>query len=202
MAVGLVAGAQVTCILVLPSMIAWACFHYSAGGTPHAVVNFALIVALAYVGFVPFPAVPPVEWTPAAIWMTIMTVLTILPALPPLMGGKMTDAVYAKRPYLKKQFCDDCDSLLGDVGSGDEKAKHYRRARELAWGANLLGAASCMAAAIVSGGAQDLCLVMVLPMVTNGYCHWLRREEHEDEKAGAIFCPLVAAVTLGLGLAR
>merc|ERR1719451_252586 len=52
---GLFAGAQVTCILLLPSMLAWTCYHYSAGGTLHAVLNLAFTVALAYYGFVPFP---------------------------------------------------------------------------------------------------------------------------------------------------
>jgi len=201
MVAGLIAGAQVTCILLLPSMLAWMCFHFSAGGIPHAVLNFALTAALAYFGFVPFPMVPPLEWTPAAIWMAIMALLTVLAALPALVGGKTTDSQYEQTPYLKEQFCDDPEGLLSDVDSG-EKAKSYRRARELAWGAHLLGAGCCMAAAIISGGAQDLCLLAALPMTTNGYCHWLRREEHEQEKKGAIFCWIIAAVTLGLGIAR
>merc|ERR1719359_1807701 len=38
---GLVAGgAQATCLLLPPSMLAWTCYHYSAGGMPHAVMNF------------------------------------------------------------------------------------------------------------------------------------------------------------------
>merc|ERR1719428_2223945 len=108
MVAGLVAGAQVTCILLLPSMLAWSCFHYSAGGKFHAVLNFAFTAALAYFGFAPFPTVPPLEWTPAAIWMTIMALLTVLASLPALVGGKTMDAQYlTPKPYLKKQFCDD-----------------------------------------------------------------------------------------------
>jgi len=201
MVAGLVAGAQVTCILLLPSMLAWSCFHYSAGGKLHAILNFALTAALAYFGFVPFPTVPPLEWTPAAIWMTILTLLTVLAGLPWVVGGKTTDAELDKRPYLTKQFCDDPEGLLSDVGSG-EKAKSYRRARELAWGAHLLGSGCCMAAAIISGGAQDLCLLVVLPFATNGYCHWLQREEHAEHKFGAIFCWILTVPTLGLGIAR
>jgi len=199
---GLVAGAQVTCILLLPAMLVWTCYHYSAGGIPHAVLNFALTVALAYVGFVPFPTVPPLEWTPAAIYAIILTLLTVLAALPALMGGKTADAEYEKKPYLKEQFCDDSERLLGDDDDSGEKVKSYRRARELAWGAHLLGAGCCMAAAIISGGAQDLCLLMVLPTITNGYCHWLQREVHAEQKFGAIFCWILAPVTLGFGIAR
>jgi hypothetical protein len=206
MVAGLVAGAQVTCILLLPSMVVWVCFHYSAGGKPHAVLNFALTVAVAYFGFVPFPTVPPLEWTPAAIWMTIMTILTVLASLAFVVGGKSADAQYEKRPYLRKQFCDDpegllSDGLTSDAGSG-EKVKSYQRARELAWGAHLLGGGCCMAAAIISGGAQDLCLLVALPFALNGYVHWLQRDEHEEQKKGAIFCWILTAVTLGFGIVR
>lgn len=203
MVAGLIAGAQVTCIFLLPSMLVWTCFHYSAGGKQHALLNFALTVALAYFGFVPFPAMPLLEWTPAAIWMMILTILTVLAAVPALAGGKMSDAQYDGAPYLKQQFCDD-EGLLSDVTDMDsgEKAKSYRRARELAFAGHLLGAGCCMAAAVVSGGAADLCLLVLIPFTTNGYCHWLRREEHAQEKFGAFFCWVLAAVTLGFGLAR
>merc|ERR1719408_508785 len=76
---GLVAGAQVTCILSVPSMLAWAFYHYSAGGIPHAILSLAFTAALAFFGFVPFPMVQSFEWTAAAIFLTIITVLTILP---------------------------------------------------------------------------------------------------------------------------
>lgn len=198
---GLVAGTQVTCIFLLPSMFVWACFHYSAGGKTHAVLYFTLTVALAYFGLVPYPTVPSLEWTPAAIWMTFLAPMCVLAALPQLMGGKVSQCQYDARPYLKKRFCDDSEALLSDAGSGEEE-KHYRRARELAWGAHLLGMGCCMAAAVIAGGAQDLCLLSALPMVTNGYCHWLQREDHADEKNGAPFCWIVAMVTLGLGIAR
>jgi len=202
MVAGLVAGAQVTCIFLLPSMVVWVCFHYSAGGKPHAVLNFALTVAVAYFGFVPFPMVPPLEWTPAAIWMTIIAILTVLA---PLQFLLLSLAEYEKKPYLKKQFFDDpeglSDGLVSDVGSG-EKAKSYRRARELAWGAHLLGGGCCMAAAIISGGAQDLCLLAALPCATNGYCHWVRREEHAEQKFGGPSCWIIAAGLLYFGIAR
>merc|ERR1712046_259575 len=103
-----------------------------------------------------------------------------------VLGGKFVDAEYEKMPFLKKQFWDDSEALL-TVGSGEE-GKSYRRARELAWGAHLLGAGCCMAAAIISGGAQDLCLLLLLPMTMNSYVHWLQREEHEEQRYGAIFC--------------
>jgi hypothetical protein len=199
MVTGLVAGAQVTCIFLLPSMLTWACFHYVAGGKPHAVLNLALTAAVAYFGFVPFPTVPPLEWTPAAIWMTIIVVLTVPAFLPFLVGGKTMDGFYDQKPYLKKQFCDDPEGLLSDEGSG-ETAKSYRRARELCWAAHLMGAACCEAAAIISGGSQDLCLLIALPCAATGYCHWLRREEAVDEKVGAIFNPIIATVTLGFGI--
>lgn len=198
---GLVAGAQVTCILLLPSMLAWACFHYSAGGIPHAVLNFALTAALAYFGFVPFPMVPHLEWTPAAIFMTIIALLSVPAGLPFLIGGKTMDAFYEQRPYLKEQFCDDSEGLLSDVDSG-EKARSYRRVRELAWGAHLLGASFCMAAAIISGGAQDMCLWVALPCIMNGYVHWLQRDLHAEQKFGAPFCWIIAAACIGFGIAR
>lgn len=201
MVAGLLAGPQVTCILTLPAMFLWTCFHYTAGGKPHAVMNLALVAALAYFGFESFPTVPPLEWTPAAIWMTILTFLTIIAPIPALMGGKAAQAQYDQKPYLKKQFCDDPEGLLSDVSS-DETGQSYRRARELAWAGHLLGAGCCMAAAIISGGAEDLCLLMALPFAMNGYVHWLQREEDPLEKFGAFFCWTLAVVTLGLGISR
>jgi len=204
MVAGLVAGPQITCILLLPSMLVWSCFHYSAGGTSHAVLNFALTAALAYFGFESFPTVPPLEWTPAAIWMTILCPTCVLAALPSLIGGQTADACLYQKPYQKRRFCDDLEGtegLLSDVGSG-EKTKNYRRARELAWGAHLLGMGCCMASAIISGGAQDLCLLTAFPMAMNGYCHWIQRDEDEAEKFGAPFCWIIAAVTFVLGIAR
>lgn len=197
---GLIAGAQVTCILLLPSMLAWTCYHYSAGGIPHAVLNFALTVALAYFGFVPFPMMQPLEWTPAAIFMTILALLTVTAALPYLVGGKILDAQYEKMPHLKDQFWDDSEGVLKGVDSG-EKAKSYRCARELALAAQLLGAAGCQAAAIISGGAQDMCLLAALPVTMNAYCHWLKRE-HKVEKDGAIFSWIIAAAAIIFGIAR
>merc|ERR1719223_794960 len=114
MVAGLIAGAQVTCIFLLPSMLVWTCFHYSAGGKPHAAMNFALAVALAYFGFESFPTVPPLEWTPAAIWMTILSFLTLIAPVPALLGGKAAQAQYDQKPHLKKQFCDDPEGLLSD----------------------------------------------------------------------------------------
>lgn len=201
MVAGLVAGAQVTCILTLPAMVLWVCFHYSAGGKPHAVLNFALTAAVAYFAFVPFPTLPSLQWTPAAIWTTFLALQTVYASHAFVVGGKCVDAEYEKMPFLKKQFLDDSEALLSDVGSG-EKGENYRRARELAWGAHLLGAGCCMAAAIISGGAQDLCLLLLLPMTMNSYVHWLQRDDHAIQKFGAIFCCILTVVTLGFGIVR
>jgi len=191
---GLFAGAQVTCILLLPSMLAWTCYHYSAGGTLHVVLNVALTAALAYFGFVPIPMVQPLEWTPAAIFLAFVALLQLMAAWPFLVGGKAMDTQYEQMPHLKDQYWDE------KVDSG-EKAKSYRRARELALGTQLLGACCCDAAAIISGGAQDTCLLVALPVTMCGYCHWLRRE-HKVEKDGAIFSWTIAAVLISLGIAR
>jgi hypothetical protein len=190
----LVSGAQVTCILLLPSMLAWTCYHYSAGGKPHAVLNLAFTVALAYYGFVPFPMVQPLEWTPAAIVLAILVLMQLMAAFPGLCGGKIMNAQYEQNPHLKDQYWDDSE----DSG---EKAKSYRRARELALAAQLLGGACCEAAAIISGGAQYTCILAALPCTMCGYCHWLRRE-HKVEKFGAFFSWFFAAVLMSLGIAR
>merc|ERR1711988_997851 len=102
-------------------------------------------------------------------------------------------------PHLKDQFWDDSqEGLLSEVDSG-EKVKSYRRARELALASQLLGAACCQAAAIISGGAQDMCLLAALPVTMNAYCHWLRRE-HKTEKDGAIFSWIIAAAAIIFGI--
>jgi len=195
---GMVAGAQVTCILLLPSMFAWTCYHYSAGAMPHAVLNLALTASLAYLSCVPWPGMQPVEWTPAAIFLTMLAVITALHSLPGLVGGKMMEAEHAKRPYLKDKFWDD-EGLLSDVDCG-ENAKSYKRARELALSSQLLGAGCCMAAAAISGGAQYTCLLVALPVIMNGYCHWLRREQDKEQKFGAIFSWVIAAALISFSI--
>merc|ERR1711907_391465 len=100
----------------------------------------------------------------------------------------------------KDQYWDDSEGLRSEGDSG-EKSKSYRCARELALAAQLLGAGCCQAAALISGGAQDMCLLVALPVIMNGYCHWLRRE-HKVEKDGAIFCWIIAAVAIYFGIAR
>merc|ERR1711908_59393 len=98
----------------------------------------------------------------------------------------------------KELVCDDFEGLLGDVR---EKADSCRRAREIALGAQLLGAGCCQVAAIISGGAQDMCLLAALPLAMTGYCHWLLRE-FEGEKATAIFSWVLVASMVGFGIAR
>jgi hypothetical protein len=205
---GLVAGgAQVTCILLLPSMLVWTGYHYSASSKPHAVMSFIFAVALAYFGFVPFPTMQALRWTPAAIFLTMQTALTLLAALPFLIGGKVMDAQYEQKPWIKDLFCDDDvddasdpEGLLSDVGAS-EKTNSYRRSREIALGAQLMGAGCCQLGAIISGGAQDMCLLAALPLIITGYCHWLQRE-FEGEKATAIFSWFIVAAMVGFGMAR
>lgn len=181
---GLVADAQVTCILSLPSMLAWTCYHYSAGGIPHAGLSLAIAVAMAYFGFVPFPMVQSFEWTPAAIFLAIHTPLVLMAAVPMLVGGKIMDSQYEQKPWVKDMFCGD-----------------FRRAREIALGAQLLGGGCCQVAAILSGGAQDMCLLVALPLAMTGYCHWLLRE-FEGEQATAIFSWVLVALMVGFGIVR
>merc|ERR1711967_114596 len=121
--------------------------------------------------------VQPMEWTPAAIFLTIHTPLVVMAALPFLIGGKIMDAQYEQKPWVKELFCDV---------DASEKADGYRRAREISVGAQLMGAGCCQLGAIISGGAQDMCLLAAFPLIITGYCHWLQRE-FEGEKATAIF---------------
>merc|ERR1719446_823991 len=142
----------------------------------------------------------PLEWTPAAIWLAILIFFTLPAAVPGLVGGKVMDALYEKMPHIKDQYWDDSEGLSSEGDSGD-KPKSYRRARELALAAQLLGAACCQIAAIISGGAQYTCLLAALPCTMCGYCHWLRRE-HKVEKFGAFFSWFFAAVLISVGIAR
>jgi len=198
---GLLADAQVTCILLLPSMVALACYHYSAGSISHVILTSAFAVAVAYFGFVPLPTLQPMEWSPAAIFLTIITFLTYFAALPGLAGGKLMEKHYEQHPQLKDQWWDESQQgLLEGLDSG-AKAKSYKRARELALSAHLLGAGCCQTAAIMCGGAQNQCLLVVFPCVMNGYAHWLKREVAE-EKFGAVFCWIIAAALVGFGIVR
>merc|ERR1712137_762949 len=123
-------------------------------------------------------------WTPAAIFLTMQAILVLLSALPFLIGGKSMQAFCEQKPWVKALFCDELGGALNDVDSS-EKTKSYTRAREIALGAQLMGAGCCQLGAIISGGAQDMCLLAALPLIITGYCHWLQRE-FEGEKATAI----------------
>jgi len=129
------------------------------------------------------PMVQAMVWTPAAIFLTIHTPLVLLAALPLLVGGNIMDAQYEQKPWVKALFCDDLEGILNDADSSEkthsyrrlsdadssEKTHSYRRARELAVAAQLLGAGCCQLGAIISGGAQDMCLLAAFPLVMTGY---------------------------------
>merc|ERR1712083_364113 len=147
----------------------------------------------------------------------MQTAMVLLAALPFLIGGKIMDAQYEQKPWVKELFCDvdasektdvdasektdvDVEGLLNDVDAS-EKADGYRRAREISVGAQLMGAGCCQLGAIISGGTQDMCLLAALPLIITGYCHWLQRE-FEGEKATAIFSWVIVAAMVGFGMAR
>jgi len=198
MVAGLVAGAQVTCLSLLPSMLVWVWFHSSAGGKLHAVMFLAFTVALAYFGMAPFPTVPPLEWARPAIAMTVIAVLNFATVPAFLIGGKALHP-FVTEPQVKREYDDEPEGLLSDASSCEDP-KSYRRARELSIAGLILGWISCVAAAVISGGARDLCLLSTLPLVIDGYAHWLRSAECENEKIGAMVGWVCAAVTLGLGI--
>lgn len=194
---GLIAGgAHVTCILMLPPMLGCTYYHYAAGSMGSAVGNCVFMVPLAYFGFVPWPTVQSIEWTPAAIFLACHSALTFLAALPFLLGT--TDGYYESNPHIKKIFYDDYDQGLLEVDSNTKT--NYKRYCEIGLGSQLLGSACCVTAAVIAGGAQDMCLLQLPPLIVTSYVHYTG--EGGAARSTAIFTWIIMVALAGFGLLR
>lgn len=143
-------GAHVMCILQLPPMLAATYYHYSGGGKSNVVVNVVFMVALAYLGFAPVPEVKYIEWTPTACFLAFHSSLVVMTAASFLLG--QTDGLYKYEPHTKAIM-----SRQGEVQVG---------ACLLGWGAGMIGA-------IVAGGAQDMCILQLPPLLVCTYHHYI-----------------------------
>merc|ERR1740138_1292428 len=126
-------GAQIMCILQLPPMLAAAYYHYISGGKSGTMVNCVLMAALAYLGFMPAPTLPSIEWTPAACFLAFQATLIVLTAWIFILG--QTDGFYKSTPWLK-----DIMSRFGEIQQG----------------ACLLGWGCGVTAALICGGAENM----------------------------------------------
>jgi len=143
-------GAQVMCILQLPPMLAATYYHYAGGGKMNMIVNGVFMAAFACLGFVPLPTFQSFEWTPAACFLTFQTTLILLTVLT-LFTGK-TDDFYKFAPHVKE--------IMSRHG-------------ELQIGSCLLGWAAGNLGALVVGGAQDMCILELPPLLICTYHHLL-----------------------------
>lgn len=141
--------AQLMCIVQLIPMLTATYYHYLGKGTKSVVINIVVGSILAFFGFVPFPEVEPIVWTPPAICMAVIGSLVALCGIA-LLANK-GDSLYANEPHTKKIMT---------------------RQGELFAGTGLLGWGLGMWVAVVAGGAQDMCILYVIGIQPCSYYHY------------------------------
>jgi len=97
------------------------------------------------------------EWTPAACFLAFQATLLVLTSLAFISG--QTGAFYNAEPHTKK------------ISMG--------RTWEICWGGHLLFWGACMIAALISGGAQNMCILMLPGMLACTYYHYAAVKEGE-----------------------
>jgi len=95
-----------------------------------------------------------IEWTPAACFLAFQATLVVLTSLVLISG--QTDGFYKAEPHTKK------------ISMG--------RMWEIAWGGHLLHWGSGMIGALVAGGAQGMCILMLPGMLACTYYHYASGE--------------------------
>jgi len=162
----LAGGAQIMCILQLIPMLVCTYYHYVAGGTQAMIPNCVFMAALAYFGFMPVPPTLPssIEWTPAEIFLTVVTILAAVACLQFLTGK--TDDLYKLNPPFKEIMT---------------------RHDELQMGGCLCGMVAGNAAAIIAGGPQDQCILVLLGITTVTIDHFMRGAT-QNAIVNCIFC--------------
>jgi len=168
-------GAQVMCILQLPPMLAATYYHYASGGKQFTIVNCVVMAALAYFGLMPSPTLPSIEWTPAAGFLVFQATLIVLTAWAFILG--QTDGFYKFAPWMK-----DVMSRLGEIQIG---------ACLLGWGCGVI-------AALMNGGAQNMCVLELAPVALGTYQHYTG----EGGKANAIVNMVFVVALAYFGFAR
>lgn len=142
-------GAQVMCVLQLIPMLAATYYHYVCDAKSGVVVNAVFMVALAYFGFIPLPAITSIEWTPAAILMAIYGGLVTITGVLFLLGK--ADKLYESEPHTKAIMT---------------------RRGELQCGACLLGFGFGIWGATITGGAQDMCILYLPGVLACTFFHY------------------------------
>lgn len=141
--------AQLMCIVQLIPMLTATYYHYLGKGTKSVVINIVVGSILAFFGFVPFPEVEPIAWTPPAICMAVIGSLLALTGIS-LLANK-ADSLYANEPHTKQWMT---------------------RQGELFLGSGLLGWGLGIWVAVVAGGAQDAAILYVIGMQPCSYYHY------------------------------
>ena len=168
----LAGGAQYMCILMIPGGLACTYMHYASGepsGKQLAISNAIFMIADAYFGFVPMPSIPTIEWTPAAHFLVFQAILIVVCGLMFLMGPP--DAYYKGAPHVK-----DIMSRQGELGLGGM----------------LLGMGGGLMAAVIAGGAQDMCILGLPGLAVCAYMHYSAEGGMKDAITNIIFMTILA----------
>jgi hypothetical protein len=138
------------CILQLIPMLVATYYHHVSRGKINVFGNALFMAAGAYFGFVPLPDVKSLEWTSAAILMAVYAGLMAITGT--LLALGKADKIYENEPHTKAVMS---------------------RRGELQFGACLLGWGVGIWAAVIAGGAQEMCILYLPGMLACTVHHYV-----------------------------
>jgi len=172
----LVAGesAQILCILEILPMLALIVYFFKVNQKVWALTSLAVLLVFGYLGFVPSPMAPSIEWSAASIFVILQAVLSLMVGIC-FLAGK-TEDIYKSQP-LTQTWCST-------------------REREILLGTTLVGVAVAEAGATLSNVASDFCLLASPGFLATGIGHWIST----GDKKNAMTSWVAMLVFLCLGL--
>jgi hypothetical protein len=172
-------GAQLMSIVMFIPMAICTYYHWVASDNKqNAIGNCVFMAILAYLGFVPMPVVHSIsiQWTPAAIFVTVQSVLILLAGLTMLLAP---DNLYKDQPFMK------------GIAS-----RHF----DILHGACLIGAFLGIVFSVVAGGAALVCLMELPALCCTCYVHYVNSLHVPAGKNTLILTDVIMVLLLICGL--
>lgn len=166
--------AQILCILESVPMLALIVYFFRVNQKIFALTSLAFLLVSGYLGFLPSPMAPSIEWQAASIFVILQAVLSLMVGIC-FLAGK-TEDIYKSQP-LTQTWCST-------------------REREILLGATLLGVAVAETGATLSNVASDFCLLASPGFLVTGIGHWIST----GDKKNAMTSWVVMLVLLCLGI--
>jgi len=158
-------GAQIICIFELVPMLALILYFFKVNEKVYAIVSSVFVCVLCYLGFLPTPLAPSVEWQAAGIFLALYSALVLLTGICFLVGK--TEDLYKSQP-LSATWCSS-------------------REREILVGTTLVGVAVASVAAAITNVASNYCLLAVPGPLVTGIGHWISTGDKKNAMTSWVF---------------